>query len=648
MTKGGVNRLIWSHAANKAFHDLKERFSSAPILHHPNPELKFIVEIDASSTGIEAVLSQHHGNPPKLFPCAYFSRKLNQAEQNYDVGNRELLAMKAAFEEWRHWLEGATLPFTVLTDHHNLEYLCSAKRLNHRQARSMTIPALDIPVSRPLSNFSPTNSGGRHFVPTPIAYIKNCVTCNISKLSKQLPAGLLQPLPIPQRPWSHIPIDFVTHLPTSNGFTTILTVIDRFSKSCHLIPLTKLPTALETAEALCEYVFCFYGLLDDIVSDRGPQFTLHLWSAFFKFLNINISLTSGYHPESNGQTERLNQDTTCTTHAELPTQTIHWTYTLPMREPSSLPAVNEWLRRSEATWDIAHTHFQHAIRRQKEQADCHHRPNHEFPPGSWVWLSTRDLRLRLPCRKLSPRYVGPFKLIKQITPISYRLALPSQYRISPTFHVSLLKAAGAPRGVDDLDEAQIQSPPPLIIDGKEAYRVHEILDSRCRGSILQYLVDWEGYGPEERLWVNAKDILEPTLVTDFHSTHPDRPAPRSRGRPRRHQLAHVRTRSQGGGSVTNPASVVPPHVLYYSVGLLCIDPGLFLFTRLYYYSAFVSPVIHLFAVYRPCLFYCAYSIKTLHMDPNSADPVQGEKDKMSFRASIKDNKPSLLTIAHQD
>ncbi len=104
-----------------------------------------------------------------------------------------------------------------------------------------------------------------------IAFIQNCTICNTSKSPHQLPAGLLHPLPIPQRPWSHIAIDFVTDLPSSQGHTTILTVIDRFSKACRLIPLPKLPTDLETAEVLCNYVFRFYGLPEDIVSDRGPQ-----------------------------------------------------------------------------------------------------------------------------------------------------------------------------------------------------------------------------------------------------------------------------------------------------------------------------------------------------------------------------------------
>ncbi len=135
MSKKGPQRLVWTPRATSAFQELRKRFTTAPILHHPDPELEFIVEVDASSTGIGAVLYQRQGDPLKTYPCAFYSCKLNPAEQNYDVGYRELLSMKAAFEEWRHWLEGAKHPFTVLTDHRNLEYLRSAKRLNHRQAR---------------------------------------------------------------------------------------------------------------------------------------------------------------------------------------------------------------------------------------------------------------------------------------------------------------------------------------------------------------------------------------------------------------------------------------------------------------------------------------------------------------------------------
>ncbi|KAK3548052.1 hypothetical protein QTP70_004285 [Hemibagrus guttatus] len=135
LLRGKPKRLAWTDQARAAFQQLKESFTSAPILRHPNPDLPFVVEVDASSCGLRAVLSQRHGKPGKLHPCAYYSRKLTAAECNYDMGNRELLAIKAALEEWRHWLEGARHPFQVLTDHRNLEYLRGAKRLNPRQAR---------------------------------------------------------------------------------------------------------------------------------------------------------------------------------------------------------------------------------------------------------------------------------------------------------------------------------------------------------------------------------------------------------------------------------------------------------------------------------------------------------------------------------
>lgn len=127
--------LSWTPEATKAMTEVQRIFTSAPLLTNPDLNKPFMVEVDASTSGAGAVLSQYQGNAPRLHACAFFSRKITPAEQNYDIGNRELLAIKLALEEWRHWLEGARHPFLVLSDHHNLEYLREAKRLNPRQAR---------------------------------------------------------------------------------------------------------------------------------------------------------------------------------------------------------------------------------------------------------------------------------------------------------------------------------------------------------------------------------------------------------------------------------------------------------------------------------------------------------------------------------
>ncbi|KAL7848131.1 hypothetical protein AOLI_G00228490 [Acnodon oligacanthus] len=133
--KGNPKKITWTDKVIKAFQGLKEAFTSAPILSHSDPTQPFVVEVDTSETGVNAVLSQCGGSPTKLHPVAFYLHKLSPMEQNYGIGNRELLAVKLALEKWRHWFEGANHPFTVLTDHKNLEYLRTAHRLNAHQAR---------------------------------------------------------------------------------------------------------------------------------------------------------------------------------------------------------------------------------------------------------------------------------------------------------------------------------------------------------------------------------------------------------------------------------------------------------------------------------------------------------------------------------
>ncbi len=138
--------------------------------------------------------------------------------------------------------------------------------------------------------------------------------------------------------------------------------------------------------------------------------------------------------------------------------------------------------------------------------------------------------------------------------------LPDQYRISPTFHVSLLKSFTDPL-LPPSTEHEIPPPPPPppeVAPNKTIYTVKEILDSRWRGGRLQYLIDWEGYGPEERSWANKDDILDPSLINDFHQAHPDRPVPRGRGRPRRRSRASGDARRGGGNVTEQPASSLEP------------------------------------------------------------------------------------------
>ncbi|CDQ59287.1 unnamed protein product [Oncorhynchus mykiss] len=136
-------------------------------------------------------------------------------------------------------------------------------------------------------------------------FVAACPVCAQNKSTNRASSGLLHPLPIPRRPWSHLALDFVTGLPSSVGNMVILTIVDRFSKFAHFVPLSKLPSATETSEILVREVFRVHGLPCDIVSDRGPQFTSAVWKSFCLAIGATVSLTSGFHPQSNGHQARL-------------------------------------------------------------------------------------------------------------------------------------------------------------------------------------------------------------------------------------------------------------------------------------------------------------------------------------------------------
>lgn len=182
---------------------------------------------------------------------------------------------------------------------------------------------------------------------------------------------------------------------------------------------------------------------------------------------------------------------------------------------SHCPSVQTFISRCKRTWKRVRSALCRSKRRMCVAANRSRVKSPRYVTGQKVWLSTSNLPLQSDSRKLNPRFIGPFHIIKIVNPVAVKLRLPQNLRrVHPVFHVSCIKPVPPP--TTSFSAVRIEDSP--------VYTVRRIIDRRRRGRGHQYLVDWEGYGPEERSWVSPKDILDPLLIDDFLRSHQHFPA----------------------------------------------------------------------------------------------------------------------------
>ncbi|GJP48626.1 hypothetical protein CLOM_g7917, partial [Closterium sp. NIES-68] len=376
-----------------------------------------------------------------------------------------------------------------------------------------------------------------HLVDDVQKFFTSCDTCQLMKSSKQKKAGLLQPLPVPEQPWQVVSLDFITGLPpTTSGHDTILVVIDKFSKMGHFIPTHTTARTEETAQLFVRYIISQHGIPTTLISDRDPKFTSKFWKELMSLLGTKLAMSSAYHPQTDGQTERLNQIVEQLFRAACKDEISKWDLHLPVQEfaynnathaatgqtpfflcygrhplipqkpttPAIVQPAHDFITTMHQLWDRTHKRLLDIQQQQKRHAN-RHRNDHSITVGDQVLLDTRNLDISHLPSKLRPRFCGPFLVEAQVTPVTFRLRLPATWKIHNAFHVQLLKPYRDPNTI--FVGRQPPPPPPVLVQNEPEYEVESMLaHRRRRNGTVELLIRWKGYDPSEDSWVPETDM----------------------------------------------------------------------------------------------------------------------------------------------
>ncbi len=332
-------------------------------------------------------------------------------------------------------------------------------------------------------------------------------------------------------------------------------IVDRFSKAIVPVACNVELSAEGWAWILRDHVYAKHGMPQVVISDRGLQFVSQFMKELYWMLDITPNASTAFHPQTNGQTERVNQEVKKYLWIFVNHRQTDWSDWLPLTEfahnnrihsatkkspfmvlygrnpriipdsPRTTPFTNPAATDFAKTMTVIHKEAEKALTeaagRMKAQYDKGKRTARDFQIGNHVWLDSTNLSLPHPKKKLNNKHVGPFEIIKKARASAYKLKLPPHWKIHPHFNEKLLTPYIPPAFPN---QELPPPPPPDLINDEEEFEIKEVLDSwpwTLRGrkgkksrKAMDYFVKWKGWTQEHNSWVrdeemgNAQEAIE--------------------------------------------------------------------------------------------------------------------------------------------
>src|SRR6266478_476394 len=374
-------------------------------------------------------------------------------------------------------------------------------------------------------------------------YVKGCAICQQNKIMTHKKKTPLYHITTKEGtlPFQQIAMDLITGLPQQHGHNAILTIVDHgCSHAAIFLPCSDTITGPGIAQLYLDYVYRWFGLPTKMISDRDPRFTSHFGKALSEKLGIERNLSMAFHPQTDGLSERKNQWIEQYLRLVTSNDPKGWTHWLALAttvhnnriNTTTGLSPNQILFRYNPTLNsdkVLQTH--NALVESRIQTMTKNRAdtiqalnkvaNQKGPPPAQfhlreqVWLDASHLKLPHQKAKLTPKCLGLFKIVQEISSVAYRLELPPNWRIHNVFHASLL----TPYHETTAHGPNFTRPPPDLIDGEEEYEVERIVTRRQfrRSKQLQYLIKWKGYPESDNTWEPADQVHAPELIKHYQS-----------------------------------------------------------------------------------------------------------------------------------